>query len=34
MGRPRKVRADKGTTRGPNKITKDKLAQAEAATAK
>jgi len=26
-GKPRKVRADKGTPRGPNKVTKEKLAQ-------
>jgi len=34
MGRPRKVRADKGVKRGPNKITKAKLKQAETVTTK
>jgi hypothetical protein len=34
MGRPRKTRSDKGSKRGPNKITKDKLAQAQEVTTK
>jgi hypothetical protein len=29
MGRPRKTRSDKGAHRGPNKVTKDKMAQVE-----
>lgn len=33
MGRPRKVRADKGVKRGPNKATRGKLAKAEAVAA-
>jgi hypothetical protein len=33
-GKPRKQRSDKGTMRGPNKITKEKMAQAEAVTTK
>ena len=32
MGRPRKQRADKGTKRGPNRITKDKQTPAPAKT--
>jgi transposase len=34
MGRLRKTRSDKGTKRGPSKVTKDKLAKAEAVPAK
>jgi hypothetical protein len=34
MGRPRKMRADKGTPRGPNKVTKQKLEQAQAVVVK
>jgi hypothetical protein len=33
-GKPRKVRVDKGTKRGPSKVTKEKLAKAEAVPAK